>query len=76
MDQGDDDLWFGKDPASEAFGARRFTVDDGPRPFIDGQGPTPAHSNYFNPEKDLESADNIAKIVAGQSDHIKVERWR
>ncbi|MET8693692.1 alpha/beta hydrolase [Streptomyces bauhiniae] len=76
VDQGDDDLWFGKDPASEAFGARRFTVDDGPRPFIDGQGPTPAHSNYFNPEKDLESADNIAKIVAGQSDHIKVERWR
>ena len=23
-DQGDDDLWFGKDPASKAFGARRF----------------------------------------------------
>ncbi|MEU4110071.1 alpha/beta hydrolase [Streptomyces sp. NPDC027717] len=75
-DQGDDDLWFGKDPASKEFGARRFTVDDGPRPFIDGQGPTPAHSNYFNPEKDLESADNIAKVVAGESDHIKVERWR
>ncbi|MEV7792599.1 alpha/beta hydrolase [Streptomyces sp. NPDC087512] len=75
-DQGDDDLWFGKDPASREFGARRFVVDDGPRPFVDGQGATPAHSNYFNPEKDLESADNIAKIVAGESDHIKVERWR
>jgi Alpha/beta hydrolase len=75
-DQGDDDLWFGKDPASKEFGARRFTVDDGPLPIIDGQGPTPAHSNYFNPEKDVESADNIAKIVAGESDHIKVEQWR
>jgi hypothetical protein len=75
-DQGDDDVWFGKDPASKEFGARRFVVDDGPRPVIDGQGPTPAHSNYFNPEKDLESSDNIAKIVAGQSDRIKVERWR
>jgi pimeloyl-ACP methyl ester carboxylesterase len=75
-DQGDDDVWFGKDPASKEFGARRFAVDDGPRPVIDGQGPTPAHSNYFDPGKDLESSDNIAKIVAGQSDRIKVERWR
>ncbi|MFF0461104.1 alpha/beta hydrolase [Streptomyces mexicanus] len=75
-DQGDDDVWFGKDPASKEFGARRFVVDDGPRPVIDGQGPTPAHSNYFDPGKDLESSDNIAKIVAGQSDRIKVERWR
>ncbi|MEU4798529.1 alpha/beta hydrolase [Streptomyces sp. NPDC023327] len=75
-DQGDDDLWFGKDPASEAFGARRFTVDDGPRPFIDGHGPTPAHSNYFAPTKDHVSADAIARIVSGNSDQIKVERYR
>lgn len=75
-DQDDDDLWFGKDPASEAFGARRFAVDDGPRPIIDGQGPTPAHSNYFNPEKDQVSADNVAKVTSGNSGEIKVERYR
>ncbi|QIB43213.1 alpha/beta hydrolase [Streptomyces aureoverticillatus] len=71
-----DEIWFGTDPASKDFGARRFLVDDGARPIIDGQGATPAHSNYFNPEKDLTSANNIAKIVAGESDRIKVERWR
>ncbi|WP_043496021.1 alpha/beta hydrolase [Streptomyces viridosporus] len=75
-DQGDDDLWFGKDPASEAFGARRFQVDDGPRPFIDGEGPTPAHSNYFTPTKDRVSADNIALIVSGKSQEIKVDQPR
>ncbi|MFE2939112.1 alpha/beta hydrolase [Streptomyces sp. NPDC059255] len=61
-------IWFGADPAHADFGATRFKVDDGPRPFVDGEGPTPAHSNYFNPEKDPESADNIAKIVAGRDD--------
>ena len=43
---GGDDRWFGKDPASEAFGARRFQVGDGPRPFVDGHPGFPAHSNY------------------------------
>ncbi|MFD5745990.1 alpha/beta hydrolase [Streptomyces sp. NPDC127033] len=61
-------IWFGTDPAHADFGATRFKVDDGPRPFVGGEGPTPAHSNYFNPEKDPESADNIAKIVAGRDD--------
>ncbi|MGW9496281.1 alpha/beta hydrolase [Streptomyces prasinus] len=75
-DQGDDDVWFGKDPSSEAFGARRFQVDDGPRPFIDGEGPTPAHSNYFTPSKDRVSADNIALIVSGNSQEIKVDQPR
>jgi hypothetical protein len=69
-----DEIWFGTDPASKDFGARRFAVDDGPRPSL--HDPAPAHSNYFNPEKDLQSATNIAKIVAGESDRIKVERWR
>ena len=27
-DRGDDDVWFGKDPASESFGARRFEVGE------------------------------------------------
>ncbi|MFJ5274972.1 alpha/beta hydrolase [Streptomyces sp. NPDC088358] len=69
-----DEIWFGTDPASRDFGAHRFLVDDGPRPTI--HDPAPAHSNYFNPEKDKESANNIALIVAGQSENIGVERPR
>ncbi len=57
-------IYFGTDPANHAFGAHRFQVGDGPRPFIDGQGPVPAHSNYF--DDDPVSAANIAAIVAGQ----------
>ena len=77
-DQGDDDIWFGKDPASEAFGARRFKVSDGPLPLIDGQGLTPAHSNYFNPasDKDPESAANIAALVAGRPDLVTWDEYR
>ncbi|MFJ1750857.1 alpha/beta hydrolase [Streptomyces sp. NPDC088116] len=75
-DVGDDDLWFGKDPASKAFGARRFEVDDGPRPIVDGEGVTPAHSNYFTPVRDAVSADNIALIASGNSSEIKADRWR
>ncbi|MFC5170112.1 alpha/beta hydrolase [Streptomyces mutomycini] len=74
-DQGDDDVYFGKDPASEAFGARRFEVDDGPRPVLDAGG-FDAHSQYFTPEKDKVSAENIALIVAGHPDRIKTEGWR
>ncbi|MFH8340641.1 alpha/beta hydrolase [Streptomyces sp. AM6-12] len=69
-----DELWFGTDPASKDFGARRFHVDPGPVPSI--HDPAPAHSNYFNPEKDKESANNIALIVAGHSDQIQVEKPR
>lgn len=75
-DQGDDDIWFGKDPASEAFGANRFMVDDGPWPVIGGEGATPAHSNYFNPTKDPASAENIAAVVAGQPELIVPEKHR
>uniref|UniRef100_A0AAU2V4P1 Alpha/beta hydrolase family protein n=1 Tax=Streptomyces sp. NBC_00003 TaxID=2903608 RepID=A0AAU2V4P1_9ACTN len=70
-----DGNWFGRDPASEAFGATRFAVDDGPLPFSDGS-PTPAHSNYFNPERDPVSAKNIARIVSGHSDKITTEPYR
>ncbi|MFD3484556.1 alpha/beta hydrolase [Streptomyces sp. NPDC058665] len=74
-DRGDDDLYFGKDPASEAFGATRFEVDHGAHPILDGGG-FDAHSQYFTPEKDKESANNIALIVAGQPERIKTEEWR
>lgn len=74
-DQGDDDVHFGKDPASEAFGARRFEVDDGPHPILDAGG-FDAHSQYFTPEKDQVSANNIALIVAGRPERIKRDEWR
>ncbi|MHB9861455.1 alpha/beta hydrolase [Streptomyces sp. YIM S03343] len=69
-----DDIWFGTDPASKDFGARRFQVDPGPMPSL--HDPAPAHSNYFNPEKDKVSANNIALIVSGHADEIQVERPR
>ncbi|MFD8618940.1 alpha/beta hydrolase [Streptomyces sp. NPDC059513] len=72
-DPGDDDLWFGKDPASKAFGARRFPVADGP-PLVSGGGLSlDAHSNYFSPERDAVSADSIALIVSGNADRLKME---
>ncbi|GHB27178.1 MULTISPECIES: alpha/beta hydrolase [Streptomyces] len=77
-DQGDDDLWFGKDPASEAFGARRFQVDEGPR-LVSHRGLSiDAHSQYFdvNPERDNVSADNIALIASGNSQKIRTEESR
>ncbi|WP_330452976.1 MULTISPECIES: alpha/beta hydrolase [unclassified Streptomyces] len=77
-DQGDDDLWFGKDPASEAFGARRFPVAPGPRPVGLGGLSIDAHSGYFDvdPERDAVSADSIALIAAGKADKVKVEEGR
>ncbi|MEU3002329.1 alpha/beta hydrolase [Streptomyces sp. NPDC006995] len=75
-DRNDDDLWFGRDPASEAFGARRFEVGDGP-PLMGRRGPTvDAHSEYFDPELDKTSVENMALIVVGRSHKIKTEDAR
>ncbi|MER6611252.1 alpha/beta hydrolase [Streptomyces sp. NPDC000927] len=75
-DKGDDDLWFGKDPASKAFGAKRFPVAPG-TPFISTGGVSfDAHSNYFDPVRDAMSADSIALIVSGNSDRLKMEEQR
>ncbi|MFD6531289.1 alpha/beta hydrolase [Streptomyces sp. NPDC060184] len=75
-DPGDDDLWFGKDPASKAFGAVRFPVDAGP-PVISGHGiSAEAHSQYFDPVRDAMSADAIALIVSGHSSNLKIEEQR
>ncbi|MFJ1601266.1 alpha/beta hydrolase [Streptomyces sp. NPDC088261] len=74
--QADDrEIWYGTDPAHEAFGARRFRVADGPRPIADIGG-VDAHTNYFNPDVDEESARNIAKIVAGHGERIKTQEPR
>ncbi|MFI8001533.1 alpha/beta hydrolase [Streptomyces sp. NPDC086010] len=72
LDRDGDDLWFGKDPASEAFGAQRFHTADGPSLV---RGGFAAHSQYFDvgPERDRASADNIAMVVAGKSHRVKLE---
>ncbi|MGA5408174.1 alpha/beta hydrolase [Streptomyces lavendulocolor] len=74
-DKGDDDLYFGRDPASEAFGAQRFKVDPGPHAVLQGGGFS-AHSQYFTPRKDQVSADNIAAIVAGRPQEVVREEYR
>ncbi|MGW1818882.1 alpha/beta hydrolase [Streptomyces sp. NPDC002125] len=75
LDRNDDDLWFGRDPASEAFGARRFHTDEGPSLLTGGFA---AHSQYFDvgPERDSASADNIAMVVAGHGSRVKTEERR
>ncbi|SCD90939.1 Alpha/beta hydrolase [Streptomyces sp. BpilaLS-43] len=75
LDREKDDLWFGKDPASSAFGARRFHADDGPHLI---SGSFAAHSQYFDaqPQRSNGSADSIAMIVAGCSDAVKLEELR
>ncbi|TRV72884.1 hypothetical protein FKN01_28840 [Streptomyces sp. 130] len=77
-DPGDDDLWFGRDPASEAFGARRFPVAPGPRLISPDGFSIDAHSNYFDvePQRDAVSADSIALIAAGRADKVKMEEAR
>ncbi|WP_327176617.1 alpha/beta hydrolase family protein [Streptomyces sp. NBC_01335] len=75
VDPGDDDLWFGKDPASKEFGAHRFHVAAGPLP-IDSKGIALAHSNYFDPVEDRASANNIALISVGRAREVKNEEYR
>lgn len=74
LDRGGDDLWFGRDPASEAFGARRFRTDDGPSMVTGGFN---AHSQYFDRDgADPVSADSIALIAAGKGNRVNVEEPR
>ncbi|MEE1791301.1 alpha/beta hydrolase [Streptomyces sp. BE308] len=75
-DPGDDDAWFGKDPASDAFGARRFRVDDGPPLVGRGGLSIDAHSQYFDPVLDRSSADSIGLVAAGHSRMVKMEEPR
>ncbi|MGW2471454.1 alpha/beta hydrolase [Streptomyces sp. NPDC001665] len=75
-DPGDDDLWFGKDPASKEFGARRFPVDEGPGIVSGGKLNTDAHGQYFDPVRDNSSANSIALVAAGKARDLKVEEYR
>ncbi|MEU6062367.1 alpha/beta hydrolase [Streptomyces sp. NPDC047097] len=74
-DRGNDDIYFGKDPASAAFGARRFEVDPGPHAVAE-LGGFAAHSQYFDPGVDVKSTNNIARIVGGQAHKITEEERR
>ncbi|MEU1486185.1 alpha/beta hydrolase [Streptomyces sp. NPDC005752] len=75
-DPGDDDLWFGKDPASKAFGANRFPVDEGPGVVSRNGFSIDAHSQYFDPVRDPASANSIALISAGHAEKVKSEEYR
>ncbi len=82
-DADDNDLWFGKDPASAEFGANRFRTLPGPTlvsfpNVLNSDLTLDAHSNYFNPEegKDQVSAKNIAAIVAGDTGYVSREKPR
>lgn len=75
-DRGGDDVWFGKDPASEAFGAQRFEVGDGPPLVGEGRVTINAHSEYFDPEVDRTSVENMALIAAGYPNKIQREEPR
>ncbi|WP_328895349.1 alpha/beta hydrolase [Streptomyces sp. NBC_00236] len=75
-DEDDDDLWFGRDPASGAFGARRFPVNEGPQVIGRDGVSIDAHSQYFDPKRDAMSSDSIALIAAGRADKVKTEESR
>jgi hypothetical protein len=76
VDRGDDDVWFGKDPASEEFGARRFEVGDGPALIANGKLNADAHSQYFDPAIDRTSVENMGLIAAGHANKIQKEEPR
>ncbi|MFF7236799.1 hypothetical protein [Streptomyces collinus] len=73
----DEQCWFGQDPVSREFGAVRIGSGDGPLPlYLSDEGPTPAHSGYFDPDRNPSAVNNIAKTVAGRSDIVTTEELR
>ncbi|MEV4555816.1 alpha/beta hydrolase [Kitasatospora sp. NPDC049285] len=65
------ELWFGQDPASAEFGARRFDVADGPLGFA-------SHSDYWNQGdgRDGHSLRNMGMIVSGHGDRVSGQERR
>ncbi|MFB7613473.1 alpha/beta hydrolase [Kitasatospora sp. NPDC056181] len=64
-----DDGWYGTDPASSAFGGKRFSVSDGGNA-TDVIG---MHTKYLTPENGGPSLGNIASIVTRGCDVVQVE---
>ncbi|RGD61156.1 hypothetical protein DR950_28365 [Kitasatospora xanthocidica] len=68
------DLWYGRDPASESFGAKRFTVDGWSKSgsVVDFG----MHTKYLAPETGGPSLGNIGSIVAGRTDDVHLTEGR
>lgn len=63
------ELWFGQDPASKAFGAKRFAVANGPVwPLLQ------AHLDYFDPKS--KSLNNMAEIMTGNPQSVTPQAQR
>ncbi|MEV7926865.1 alpha/beta hydrolase [Kitasatospora sp. NPDC088779] len=68
------DLWYGRDPASESFGAKRFTVDGWSKSWSwEDFG---MHTKYLAPETGGPSLGNIASIVTGKADDVHLTEGR
>ncbi|MER7846951.1 alpha/beta hydrolase [Kitasatospora sp. NPDC096077] len=67
-----DENWFGRDPASESFGAKRFTVSD----YSQGANLLGAHTKYLTPEFGGPSLGNIASIVTGKDSDVHLTEGR
>ncbi|RKT16161.1 alpha/beta hydrolase family protein [Streptomyces sp. 1114.5] len=68
------DLWYGRDPASDSFGATRFTVDGWSKSgsWVDFG----MHTKYLAPETGGPSLGNIAAIISGRPDDVHVTEGR
>lgn len=62
----DGDVGMGKDPAQADFGAKVFSVADGPEFHAESIGVgVDNHTSYFDPHTNRESLDNLTSIVQG-----------
>ncbi|MFE7588130.1 alpha/beta hydrolase [Kitasatospora sp. NPDC057512] len=67
-----DENWYGRDPASESFGGKRFTVSE----YSQGANLVGAHTKYLTPEFGGPSLGNIASIVTGKDSDVHVTGGR
>ncbi|MFJ7248347.1 alpha/beta hydrolase [Kitasatospora sp. NPDC098652] len=68
------DLWYGRDPASDSFGAKRFTVDGWSKPWsLMDFG---MHTKYLAPETGGPSLGNVGAIVAGRPEDVRLTAGR
>lgn len=67
-----DENYFGRDPASESFGAKRFTVSD----YSQGANLLGAHTKYLTPQFGGPSLGNIASIVTGKDSDVHLIEGR
>ncbi|MFF4922304.1 alpha/beta hydrolase [Kitasatospora sp. NPDC001261] len=68
------DLYYGRDPASGSFGAKRFTVDGWSQWW--SWGDFGMHTKYLAPETGGPSLGNVAAIIAGNPDDVHLTGGR